>query len=256
MKALSIHGLDVGYGGAPVLSGVAVAPLAPGTLAALIGPNAAGKSTLMRAVAGLVRPSAGRIALGGEDLVSMRLPERARRVRLVPQAFATQARLNVFDLVLLARMAAGQGRATQEDLRAAERALHRVGIEPLADRLVCHLSGGQQQLAALAQALARPAPVFLLDEPTSALDLKHQLEAIAIMRKVAEEDGAIVIAALHDLNLAARHASHVVLMGAGRVLMEGAARDVLADRRCAEAYGVNLATQVNERGSLMVEAFL
>jgi iron complex transport system ATP-binding protein len=256
MSELLITDVSVGYGGAPVVRDVSLTGLRSGRLTALIGPNAAGKSTLMRAVAGLLKPTSGRVALGGEDILALPLAERARRIRFVPQVYATQARLTVFDLVLVARMTARQGRAAPQDLSAVERSLTRVGISALADRLVCHLSGGQQQLVALAQALARPAPVFLLDEPTSALDLRNQLEAIAIMRAIAAEDGCIVMAALHDLNLAARHADHLVLMGEGRVVMEGPPELVLRSCECGETYGVRLTAETTRRGTLVIEASL
>ena len=255
-SGLVVQDLSVGYGAAPVIRSISLDAMKPGEVTALIGPNAAGKSTLMRAIAGLLKPLSGGITLGGEDILALPLTQRARRIRFVPQVYATQARLTVFDLVLVARMTAGQGRAMPDDLAAAERALVRIGISGLADRLVCHLSGGQQQLVALAQALARPAPVFLLDEPTSALDLRNQLEAIAIMRSIATEDGCIVIAALHDLNLAARHADQIVLMGDGKLVMQGSPESVLRSAACGDTYGVTLTTDITARGSLSIEASL
>jgi iron complex transport system ATP-binding protein len=253
---LSIDGLSAGYGATRVLDDVSLAPLEPGTVTALIGPNAAGKSTLLKAVAGIIRAQARTLRLGDMDLSSMRLRERSALVRFVPQAYATQARLTVFELLLVARMCGGGGRPTRADTLSVEHALQMTGITALASRMVGSLSGGQQQLAALAQALTRPAPVLLLDEPTSALDLRNQLEAMAVMQRVAREENAIVVAALHDLNLAARHAERIVLMGEGRIVADGEPGEVLTTERCGPVYAVALATGQTSRGSLAIEAFL
>ena len=256
VNILTVTGLSAGYGAHTVVHSATLPSLKAGTLTALIGPNASGKSTLMKAVAGLIKPTSGTITLGDMALTSLGLTQRAQHIRFVPQVYATQAQLTVFDLLLVARMCSRFGRASSDDLKAAEAALQRVGIEHLADRMVSALSGGQQQLVALAQALTRPASVFLLDEPTSALDLRNQLEAIAIMRSIADDDGRIVVVALHDLNLAARHADQVILLGNGRVIASGPAKDVLASAQCGETYGVNIITDVTRRGSLAVEAYL
>jgi iron complex transport system ATP-binding protein len=255
-EALAIAGLTVSYGPARVLDRVSLAPLEPGTVTALIGPNAAGKSTLLKAAAGLLKAAEGRLTLGGEALDGLTLRERARRIRFVPQAYATQARLTVFELLLVARMCGGGGGVGAGDIAAVEAALARVSLTHLSARMVGNLSGGQQQLVALAQALTRPAPVLLLDEPTSALDLRNQLEAFAIMRRVAREDGVIVVAALHDLNLAARQADRAILMGAGRIVSDGAPDEVLVTETCGPVYGVELARGRTSRGSLAIEAFL
>lgn len=256
LPALAIDGLRAGYAGKPILDNLALPAIAPGTVTALIGPNAAGKSTLMRAIAGLIKGTTGSVRLGDLALNRLSLSERARHVRFVPQSYATQARLTVFDLLLVARMTGSGGRPAQGDLAAVDTALGRVGIAHLADRFAYALSGGQQQLVALAQALTRPAPVLLLDEPTSALDLRNQLEAITVMTRVAREDRAIVIVALHDLNLAARHADRIILLDNGRIAADGAPHAVIASPSCAHAYGVQLATEVTRRGALAIEAYL
>ena len=256
LNTFTVSGLSAGYGGRNIVHDVNMRALSPGTLTALIGPNAAGKSTLLKSIAGIVKSQSTDVTLGGLRIDGMKLAERAAHVRFVPQAYATQARLTVFDLLMVARMCGVCGRHKVSDLVAVDAALVRVGVSHLADRIAGTLSGGQQQLVALAQALTRPAPVLLLDEPTSALDLRNQLEAMAIMRRVAAEDGAIVIAALHDLNLAARHADRVVLMGEGRIVADGIPEDVLTTERCGPVYGVKLATGQTSRGSLAIEAYL
>ncbi|MEZ5670289.1 MAG: ABC transporter ATP-binding protein [Alphaproteobacteria bacterium] len=254
--SLDIHSLSVRYGQAEVVRAVSVADLAPGSVTALVGPNAAGKSSLMRAVAGVTAAAAGRITLHGEALHGLSRADRAERVRYVPQTYASQARLPVVDAALVARMAGRRARPRPDDLAAAEAALARVGIGHLAERELHTLSGGQQQLAALAMGLARPAPVLLLDEPTSALDLRHQLHVLAVAREVARRDRRIVVVALHDLNLAARHADRVALMADGRIVGDGPPLDVLSSPLCGAAYGVRIDVDVTGRGTPVIEASL
>jgi iron complex transport system ATP-binding protein len=255
-EALIVEGLRLGYGSRTVIADASPPPFRPGTVTALVGPNAAGKSTLLKAVAGLLPPRAGSVRLGGRDLAGLPLRERTRHIRFMPQVYGSTARLTLFELVLVARMCGDGGRPAAADMAAVSAALATTGLTALADRLAPTLSGGQQQLAALAQALARPAPVLLLDEPTSALDIRHQLEAMAVMRQVARQEGRIVIAALHDLNLAARHADAAVLLREGHVVAAGPPAEVLTSPLCGHTYGVALATGATSRGSLAIEAYL
>ncbi|HEV7264469.1 MAG TPA: ABC transporter ATP-binding protein [Falsiroseomonas sp.] len=256
MSGLAIEALSAVYGRTPVLRGVSVAALGPGSVTALLGPNASGKSTLLRAVAGLKRAAAGRILLGGRAIEGMRLAERTRLVRYVPQAYATQARLTVFDAVMVAARTAGAAGTARALAARVGAILARTGTAPLAGRLLCDLSGGQQQLVALAQGLVQPAPVLLLDEPTSALDLRHQLEALALLRGIARAEGLVAVVALHDLGLAARHADRVLLMDGGRVVADGAPAEVFHDPVCGRTYGVSLAAETSRRGTLLIEAAL
>jgi iron complex transport system ATP-binding protein len=250
---LAAEDVSIAYRGRTVVSGFSPAPFRPGSVTALIGPNAAGKSSVLRAMAGIV-PAQGKLRLGDVALNRLRLAERAVRVRYVPQAFHTTAMLGVFEAVLVALR---QGRSADPDAPGrVARILALVGITDLADRPVASLSGGQQQLVALAQGLAVDAPVLLLDEPTSALDLNRQLRLMQLLREIAMQRGMIVVAAMHDLALAARHATRVLLLDQGRIAADGAPHEVLGSPACAAAYGVNLAIERNSRGSLTIEAHL
>lgn len=256
MTKLAIEDLSVAYGRRPVLRDVTVPALLPGTVTALLGPNASGKSTLLRSIVGLKRPAAGRILLDGRPIEGTPLAERTRLVRYVPQVFAAAARLTVFDAVLVAARTAGAAGHGAAVAARVEAILARIRIEHLAHRLICDLSGGQQQLVALAQGLVQPAPVLLLDEPTSALDLRHQLEALALLRSIALSDGHVAVVALHDLSLAARHADRVLLMGQGRVVADGSPGEVFSDPVCGRTYGVDLVAETSRRGTLMIDAAL
>jgi len=257
MPELTAQGLLVRYGSARALGPVDVPPLDPGSLTALVGPNAAGKSTLLRALAGMARLTAGHVDLGGQRLNRLSRRDWARHVRYVPQLFGQIAALSVMDAVLVARMAgAGTLRASEADRSAAAAVLIRVGIADLAERSVTDLSGGQQQLAALAMGLARPAPVLLLDEPTSALDLRRQLELLTLARRIAAEDRTVLVVALHDLNLALRFADRCLLMSEGSVVAKGIPEEVIGSDACGEVYGVRLSRARSDAGHLLVEAQL
>lgn len=253
MTVLSVSNLSVAYRGRTVVPDFSPPPLLPGSVAALIGPNAAGKSSVLRAIAGIV-PARGAVRLGDVALDRMRLGQRALRVRYVPQAFHSNAMLGVFEAVLVAlRQAQGGGGGTPA--RVAH-ILALLDISHLADRPVASLSGGQQQLVGLAQGLAVQAPVLLLDEPTSALDLNRQLRVMHLLTALAAERRMVVVAAMHDLALAARHADRILLLDQGRITADGTADEVLASPACAAAYDVSLAVERNSRGSLTVEAHL
>ena len=237
---LRVQGLSFDYPGKPVLCGVDAGVLPEGKLTALLGPNAAGKSTFFRCVAGLLSPRDGRVLLDGVDLHLLSRAERIRDVCYMPQSYASNAALTVFEIVLLARKRLRDWRVSNEDIAAVSALLARFGIEHLAEHYIGELSGGQQQLVALCQAMVRPGRLFLLDEPTSALDLRHQLEVMQTLRELAVERGAVMIATMHDLNLAARFADHVLLMKDGRMIASGLTGAVLVSPELSQAYGVNI----------------
>jgi len=253
---LVASGLDFAYGKRPILRGVGFDSLAPGRLTALIGPNASGKSTLFRVIAGLLRPSAGRIALHGVDVAELSSHEHVRRVCFMPQVFATTAALTVFDVVMMAHKHLQSWRVSRQDMEAVGRTLYDCGIGHLAEAYVGELSGGQSQMVSVAQALVRRAEVYLFDEPTSALDLRHQLEVLGRIKDAVRARGAIGVVALHDLNLAARFADHLLLLGGGRVLAQGAPRQVLRETAIARTYGVEIEVTTGPRKDLLVHAYV
>jgi iron complex transport system ATP-binding protein len=240
----------------PVLSDCRFGPLRRGSLTVLVGPNGVGKTTLFRLIAGLIRPQAGRVALDGRDLSAASRSELRRLVYHLTQHTAHHAALCVFDQVLLALKTGGGWRASRDDLSAVEAAIREVGIEALSDRSVTELSGGQQQLVAIAQALVRRPQVLLLDEPTSALDLRRQLEIMQLLQRVTADRGMITIAALHDLNLAARYADTLLLLHDGAIAAAGKPIDVLASAALSQAYGVDVHVETTGRGSLVVDPHL
>ncbi len=205
---------------------------------AVIGPNAAGKSTLLRCLCGLLKPQ-GSVQLDGRDLRRIRVSERSRIISYLPQELSAQAVLNVIEAVLLGRLHGLGWRPSAEDLRIVSGLLEELDLSVLADRSISELSGGQRQMVALAQALAREPGILLLDEPTANLDLEHQFEICSLMRELTASRGMTTVMALHDLNVAARFADVVYVLRDGAVHSHGPATEVLTESMIASVYHVN-----------------
>lgn len=245
--SLLIEQLSVAYGARQVLQQLSLPALPAGSLVALVGPNGAGKSTLLRALAGLERMK-GSLSLDGEDVTRMGQAERARRLAYMPQQLPPGIALGVLESIIAGLRVAG----TENPLGVAFEALRRLGIEHLAEQPLGSLSGGQRQLVALAQLLARNPRVLLLDEPTSALDLHYQLRVMDAVRERVQAHRLLSVAVLHDINLAASHADWLVVLNKGRVVASGAPEQVLAPALLAEVYGVAARVERCSQGRLQV----
>lgn len=239
MKTLEVQNLACAYDGRSVLENLCLAAR-PGEVLALIGPNGVGKSTLMRAMARLLRPSRGRVLLAGRDLWRTAPRDVARQLALAPQASGTQWPVTVEQAVALGR-APHRGwllPLTAQDRIATDRALEQTGLGSLRDRRVTELSGGEQQRVVLARVLAQEPQVLLLDEPTSHLDLKYQSGILGLVHRLAHQEGLTVVISLHDLNLAALYADRLALLGEGQLLAVGPPAEVLTSERLTQVYGV------------------
>ena len=234
---LELRRLSAGYPRRPVLEGLDLECIAPGTLAALAGSNAVGKSTLLKAIAGL-RPVHGQVLLDGTDLATLTPRDRLRRVGYLPQALPQASSLVAYEAMLSALRASRPdlGGAQSED--AIARIFAMLGLDALALRPLNELSGGQRQMIGLAQVLVRTPRLLLLDEPTSALDLRWQLQVLQTVRAQVAEGRTLALIAVHDLNLALRFCDRIVVLGQGRVLAAGRPADVLTPELLRTAYGV------------------
>ncbi len=234
---LRLSRVNVAFGKRAILHDIALSVRA-GEFAVIVGPNGAGKTTLLRAAAGLV-PARGDLIIGGEDVRHLSLAERARRVAYLPQGQVFHWPLAVRDVVSLGRLPRGAGASlSAADRAAVTAAMAATGVTEHADRSVTTLSGGERARVAIARVLATEAPTILADEPTAALDPRYQLIVLDILRKRAEAGGA-VLAALHDLGLAARRATRVIVLDGGRIVADGPPRRVLTKERLAATFGVN-----------------
>ncbi|HAF11168.1 MAG TPA: hypothetical protein DCK98_13950 [Chloroflexi bacterium] len=240
MTTLVARSLAAGYGSRAVLRGVDLT-FEPGTLVALVGPNGAGKSTLLRALAGLIRPTAGAATLDGIDIATLSRAALAARVAVVPQAFDTLFPFTVREIVTLGRTARLGlfARPTARDVAAVARAIDEQDLAPLLDRRLDALSGGERQRVVVAMALAQESDVLLLDEPTAHLDPQHQLGTLRRVAALARARGVVVLAVLHDLNLATL-ADRVVVLDAGRVVADGPPATALAAAVVTRVFGPGL----------------
>ncbi len=253
---LEISGLVASYGKREVLKDIDVTGIKAGEFVGLIGPNASGKSTLFKSIAGVVRPKKGSIVLGELDLVSAKRSVRSKRVAYMPQSFGCNAALTVFECVLLALKQMTGWRVKHSDLDRVSEILSVLDLSHLANRGLSQLSGGQAQMVAVAQTLVREPDLVLLDEPTSALDLHHQLSILSTIRQFMCDRQMIVIAALHDLNLAAQFCDRLILIKEGRILADGVPAEVLGLEAIDQTYKVKTNLEQTRRNTLYVDARL
>jgi iron complex transport system ATP-binding protein len=224
----------------------------PGEFVALAGPNGAGKTTLLRVALGLLSPTSGTARLFGTPVDELDIRERARRVAWVPQDESLRDNVSVRTYVLYGRYAhLGPFDAEgPEDLRKADEALARVGLLDRANDGILEVSGGERQRLVLARAIAQDAPLLLLDEPTAHLDIGHQLDLLDRVRSQVRERRLAVLAAIHDLNLAARFADRIIVLSHGRIVAEGRPSQVLSGALLRTVWGVSADLRVDRRSGV------
>jgi len=226
---LTIQSITASYGQRPVLSDFSL-NVAHGEVAAIIGPNGCGKSTMLRCVAGLMPVEQGTVRLDDEAVAGMDVRTRARRIALLPQTFEGGYDMTVEEMTLLGRTPhlPPYGAPGAHDWEVVDAALHAASLQELRTRRVGEVSGGERQRVILARALAQQPRVLLLDEPTSNLDIRYQHEILSLVRRLARRERLAVIVVLHQINLAAAVADHMVLLASdGRTRAAGAAEHVM-----------------------------
>ncbi|MFE5855856.1 ABC transporter ATP-binding protein [Streptomyces sp. NPDC056500] len=236
---LSTRRLTLSYDDRTVVEGLDF-DVPDGQVTVIVGPNACGKSTTLRALGRLLKPAGGAVLLDGREL--SRIPSRkvAQAIGLLPQTPVAPESITVADLVSRGRQPHQHWwqQWSQEDERAVTDAMDRTSVTELADRSVDELSGGQRQRVWIAMALAQETELLLLDEPTTFLDIAHQVEVLDLVRQLNDERGRTVVAVLHDLNQAARYADHLVAMKAGRIVAEGPPSEVVTADLVREVFGL------------------
>ena len=211
-----------------------------GKITTIVGANASGKSTLLRALARLLAPANGRVYLGERDIRKQRSRDVARELTLLPQSPIAPDGITVSDLVARGRYPYQSLLRpwSAEDTRAVAAAMEATGVTDLAERQVNQLSGGQRQRVWVAMALAQETPLLLLDEPTTFLDLAHQIEVLDLLKELNRDTGQTVVLVLHDLNLASRYSDHLIAMADGRIAAEGTPHEVITEPIVREVFGL------------------
>ncbi|WP_019630981.1 ABC transporter ATP-binding protein [Actinomadura atramentaria] len=230
--------LTLAYDRRTIAEGLSVA-VPDGSFTVVVGPNACGKSTLLRALARILKPTAGTVVLDGESVAGWPAKKLARTLGLLPQSSVAPEGITVADLVARGRYP-HQGLLRQwsrEDERVVAESMAATGVAALADRGVDELSGGQRQRVWIAMALAQQTPILLLDEPTTFLDIAHQIDVLDLCADL-HESGRTVVAVLHDLNHAARYATNLVVMKDGRIVAEGPPGEVVTAELVEDVFGL------------------
>ena len=253
MTGLSAEGIVWSAGGKTILNGVTLEACS-GEVLGLLGPNGAGKTSLLRLLAGLRRPDTGRVLLDDTDLTSMRRRTLARRLAIVEQSPEVHEDITVHETVALGRTPHRSRFATldADDHRAIDRALALTGLERHQQRRWRSLSGGEQQRAQLARALAQEPEVILLDEPTNHLDIRYQLEVLGLLSTLP----LTVVTALHDLNLAARYCGQVVILQDGAVQASGTPAEILTVDLLRRIYEVDAVIETSPHTGAAVATYL
>lgn len=237
--ALTLKDLSAGYGEAEILHTLDL-EVPPGKITVIVGANASGKSTLLRTMSRLMTPTQGHVLLDGKSIHQTPTRDLARKIGLLPQSPIAPEGILVDDLVRRGRHPHRGlfSRWTAKDEEAIESALAATRTADLADRSVDELSGGQRQRVWIAMALAQQTNILLLDEPTTFLDINHQVEILDLLIDLNRSRGTTVAMVLHDLNLGARYADHLIALADGKVHVSGAPEHVLTEDNVRAVFGV------------------
>ncbi|MGG7668903.1 ABC transporter ATP-binding protein [Yersinia sp. J1] len=236
---LRAKAVTLGYEGKIISENLNVS-IPDGEFTVIVGPNACGKSTLLRALSRLLKPQAGEVILDGKNIARYDTKHVARHLGLLPQTSLAPDGITVMDLVARGRYPHQKllQQWTQADKLAVLKAMQATGVSELADRTVDALSGGQRQRVWIAMVLAQQTPLLLLDEPTTYLDIAHQIELLELFSDLNRERQHTLVAVLHDLNHACRYATHIIAMRDGQVVTEGAPREVITAELVEKVFGM------------------
>lgn len=229
----------------PVLHDINLVLEEPG-LYCIVGPNGVGKSTMVKCMNRILKPTSGQVLLNDVDIQDMKLKEIAEHIGYVPVQTQDVFSMPVIDAILLGRQKANKWKTTDEDLEIAARVMKMMGIQDLAMRGFNHLSAGQHQKVAIARGLVQQPEMLILDEPTANLDVKHQVYVSELLRAMAIEENMIVLMISHDLNIAAKYAHKIIVMEHGTVVDVGTSKDIITEDLVARVYEVECKIEDDE----------
>lgn len=249
--AIQIDNLNHSFGLRKVLKNLSF-DVVKGIVFVIIGPNGSGKTTLMKLIAGILRLQKGRIDILGRQLQSYPRKLLAQAIAFVPQALPVDFPFTVAEAVMMGRAPHINvlGVTGESDAAIAEEAMAFTGVEPLADRKLDQLSGGEQQRVFIARALCQQPHIILLDEPTASLDLSHQVQILDLMEKLKIEKKITIVMVSHDVNLAAMYGDRLLLLSEGQIASLGSPREVLTYQKLEETYGCKLLVDESPLGKL------
>ncbi|ABM09875.1 ABC transporter ATP-binding protein [Arthrobacter sp. Rue61a] len=236
---ITVRNVTKRYGGTTVLDDVSC-EIPRGGITSIIGPNGAGKSTLLSLVSRLQPMDAGRISVAGLDVAATPSKELAKTMAILRQENHLTMRLTVRDLVAFGRFPHSGGRPTIEDLEHVDEAIRQLDLTSMADKFVDELSGGQRQRAYIAMVLAQDTEYLLLDEPLNNLDMKHSVEMMRLLRRLADELGKTVVLVVHDINFASCYSDTILAMKNGRLIHQGAPSDIMRAGMLYDVYDIDI----------------
>jgi iron complex transport system ATP-binding protein len=238
---IELKSVTFAYVKEPVIREISIS-VPSGEMLGIIGPNSSGKSTLLRLMAGILRPRSGEVMIDNCDIAALSRREAARLVSFVPQETPASFPFSAFEIVLMGRTPHLPLFAfeREDDFRIAREALEATDTFELRERFLDELSGGERQLVIIARALAQAAPLMLFDEPTTFLDVRHQVQILEIITRLNREQGRTIVVVSHDLNLASIYCDRLVLLDKGRVAADGTPDEVLSSEILQETYGVKM----------------
>jgi len=241
LVAIDTHNLKIAYDHRIIVSDLSIT-LPEGEITALLGPNGSGKSTVLRTLARLLTPIRGAVYIDGCNIAKIPTKQLARKLAMLPQFSEIPSAITVKELIGYGRYPHQNllGGFSQKDIAAMEWALAVTGLEALADRIVDTLSGGERQRAWIAMALAQQTQVLLLDEPTTYLDIRHQIEVLALVRRLNQEHGITVGWVLHDLNQAAAYSDRLIMLKQGNIVTAGTPQEVMTASNIQQVFGVEM----------------
>jgi iron complex transport system ATP-binding protein len=238
MIELEMQNVTLGYNHQPVLRDLTL-KASSGEMVGLIGPNGSGKSTIIKALSRVMQLNSGKIAVNGQDIYKIPRRELACMVGVVPQLPLLPSTFTAFEIVLMGRnphLGLFQSES-RRDWDMAWQAMVKTGTDPLANRHINELSGGEIQCVLIARVLVQETEAILLDEPTANLDIGRQVEILDLIKNLCRENKLTVMAAIHDLNLAAQYCDRVILIHQGHIHAEGSPKDVITEKNMREVYG-------------------